>query len=203
MRTRIHTPIARMGLGLLGLALLPGCRLGGTMSVERANENLRRERVELDARLARLEGENAELRVKIAQARRGAAEPPPGVVDATPRCVGVEIDSLSGFAHPSGDPGRVDRIVVYVRPRDGRGRFVQAVGTLVVEAEVGGVPVPALTLDPLALREAYRSSAAGTHYAVELPCSATPGPLRLRVTFLDAQTGAEHKARRDADPLRP
>jgi hypothetical protein len=99
-----------------------------------------------------------------------------------------------------------------VVPTDAYGRFVQVVGTLVVEARAvpatgatdAGAPVLSTTLRPGAVRDAYRSGLTGTHYSVELPLSgpAQAGDVMLRASFTDALTGATHTANL-VRPVRP
>ena len=143
-----------------------------------------------------------------------------------PRIASIEIDMLSGpvadSQTPAGSDGR-RTVAIYVRPLDGRGRFLQATGTLNVEiarleslgGAAGGTPAagdsassadaPArvltrATLQPLALREAYRSGFTGTYYVVELSVPAAdlapPGQLLLRATLEDAVGLSRHDASR-------
>lgn len=123
--------------------MLGGCRAGGSKSVEQANDDLRRENLELKKQVETLSGERDELRVKLADEARvreaaltgGAAELglSAEALAALPRCIGIEIDGLSG-AVPAEGNGPVKGVVVYIRPFDGKKRFVQAVGTMRVEA---------------------------------------------------------------------
>jgi hypothetical protein len=87
-------------------------------------------------------------------------------------------------------------------PRDGRGRFTQIVGQVLVD--VTAVPSPEASIDsgapmarrecsPAELRNAYRDTILGTCYEVDLvgaaPSSGEPS-LLVRVRFTDAVTGA-------------
>lgn len=178
--------------------------MGGGSSASAENDRLRRERLELQARVADLEAQRDELRAKLAEAGRGGPLPPEAL-EALPRIASVEIDALSG-ARPAGQAGPITGVEVALRPLDGRRRFVQAVGTLVVEADllppagVSDAPrrVLSRTLGPAELREAYRSGIAGTRYSVELPAeppiTARSGTLVVRVELRDALTGESHRA---------
>jgi len=181
-----------------GVAVLVSCRAGGGASVERVNDQLRRKALELEDRVAVLQGENAELAAKLVEserARSGAL--PKDVLEAIPRCVGVTIGGLSGLQPAKhGSPAMV---IVDVEPTDAHGRFVQIVGTLTVEARalpaVGsgvpeGAPITAV-LTPAQVREAYRAGVMGPRYTVELPAGemARRGDLIMRISFSDALTG--------------
>lgn len=190
-------------LGLV-MAALVGCRVGGG-GIEAENDRLRRERHDLGERLAALEADRQELLAKVHELNRTReAALSPDVLDALPRIAGIEIDALSGLL--PAEPGRdADSVAVYVRTLDGRRRFTQAVGTLVVRVELLP-PVSqsepgrssTLTLSPGQVREAYRSGLTGTHYTVELPlavpASDRRGTLVVRAELADALTGAVHKA---------
>jgi len=178
--------------------LLSACRAGGSMSVERANDELRRRNLELEDRVAALEGTNAELGVKLEEsegARKVAL--PQDVLEAMPRCVGIQIGSLSGIERARA--GRPARAIVDIEPTDARGRFVQIVGTLTVEAVVlppagvdnGSVQRFTAVLSPSQVRDAYRAGLLGTRYSVELPVQnvPVPGDVVLRAQFTDALSG--------------
>lgn len=191
-----------LGLTAVGVG---GCglRYGGS-SQDKVLADLRGQNAELRERVAGLERERDELVVKLgAGAQPGGA----GAADAAlaaqiaaamPAVVGVEIDGISGPA-----PREPGKVVVYVLPRDGRGRFTQVVGTLAVrvfvregteEREVGGVE-----LSPAQLRDAYRSGFAGTNYMIEVDVGeAKPGAtLVMRAELMDLLTGKRHEAMRE------
>lgn len=193
---------------MLALAHLAGCRVGGYSKPERENESLRARVKDLSEQLALASAERDELRVKL----KSSIEPAAGaaaaeVAAATPRVVAMEIDTFSGYV-PSNEKLPATGVVAYLRTLDGRRRFTQAVGTLVVEiwsspdvGGSGGSPLSRLTLSPAQVREAYRSSLTGTHYAVELllpsPLARTPGAPDanvLRATFTDAMSGEAVRA---------
>lgn len=196
-------------------AFLAGCRAGG----ESAGDVLRKQNMELQSQVAQLEKDASELRAKIAEMvglKSGTAKSAE-VVEATPRVASIEIDFLSGPTADSSSPPQSDRnrtVAIYIKPLDGRGRFIQATGTLTVEVsrlislESDGqassdAPAKMLagrTLEPLQLRDAYRAGFTGTYYVVELPVPASdlqpPGQILLRARFADAITGASFDASR-------
>ncbi len=208
-------------IGLLCLAGLvsPGCRTGG----ESSGDVLRRQNMELQKQVAQLQSDAGELRAKLAELTGGGSAGKSGeVAEALPRVASIQIDFLSGPVSDSSEPptsDRMRRVVVYVKPLDGRGRFVQATGTLTAEVSrltpvtagaQAGTTQPATllasrTLKPLELRDAYRTGMTGTYYAAgfEIPAAqlTPPGQLLLRAEFSDGVTGARFEASRIV-PLR-
>jgi len=198
--------------------VLAGCRTGG----ESSGDVLRKQNMELQTQVAQLQKDASELRAKLAElvgGSGGGASKSPEVAEATPRVASIEIDFLSGPTADSSSPPQSDRnrtVAVYLKPLDGRGRFIQATGKLTVEvsrltsltpigSESPGGDSPARllaskSLGPLQLRDAYRAGFTGTYYVVELPVPASdlqpPGQLLLRAHFSDAITGASFDASR-------
>lgn len=173
------------------LLLLAGCnlRIGGSEGLDKVADDLRAQNHSLRDELAAAEAERDELRAKLAALSRDTAE----VAEATPRIAGIELDSLSGLS-PDGKS-----FLFYVRPYDGRRRFLQAVGELTLTVEREGSPIAGpLVLSPAQLRDAYRSGFTGTHYSAELPAPAhgLAGELTLRAALNDAATGLTHSATR-------
>lgn len=210
---------ARLAARLAGPAVvfsiaLAGCRAKGK-DFENENDALRRRVVELETELAAANARSTEMLAKYEEMKRATADVTgQQVIDALPRCAGLTIDRFSGWVDADGD-GVLDSIDIYVRPYDGRRRFVQVAGTLTVEAAAlgaagSGEPPRTLgvaTLSAADLREAYRSSPLGTHYTVHLPVSAAdapePGTLVIRAVLLDAVSGLEHKDERLVEPPSP
>lgn len=206
--TMRHATRVMVLLGAIScITALPACRVGGYSKPERENESLRTRVKDLSEKLALASAERDELRVKLwntLEPAGGAAKVE--VIAATPSIVALEIDSFSGYV-PADEKLPATGAVAYVRTLDGRRRFTQAVGTLIVEiwsnpaTDMGGAPLSRITLTPSQLREAYRSSLTGTHYAVEL---LLPSPIVrsatvadtsvLRATYTDAITGEVVKA---------
>ena len=215
MNTRIHRTIvcapAVTAAGLLSFAVgaCNSAHVGGASAPAAANDALRSQVLALEDKVRALEAERDELKAKLSEEQRvRAGALSEEVVAAIPRCAGIDIGSLSGF-EPA-DPAKPPTMVVaYIDPHDGRGRFVQMVGTLKVAATLTppagqqGEPrqLGAITLTPARLRDAYRSGVTGTHYTVEIPLSeadaakAREGELLVTAEFLDAITGRAHQAR--------
>lgn len=195
------------------LVVLAGCRTGG----ESAGDVLRRQNLELQAQVAQLQKDASELRAKVAELTGGSGTKSAEVTEATPRVASIEIDFLSGPTQDSSAPPRSDRnrdVAIYIKPLDGRGRFIQATGTLTVEvsrlislnatdqasADTPARQLASRSLDPIQLRDAYRAGFTGTYYLVNLPVPASdlqpPGQILLRARFSDAITGASFEASR-------
>lgn len=180
---------------------LGGCL--GSIS-ESEGERLRRRVAELERELTEARAYGSELETKLADANRAREEAlPQDVLDALPRCAGVEIDPLSGPV--GGEPGR-EILLLFIKPFDGQRRFVQVAGSLRIDATLippmpeGGSPtgIGHVSLGPRELREAYRSSFVGTHYSVELPLPQPPGDatLLVRAELVDALSGRRFAAER-------
>ncbi len=198
--------------GLAGLAVLVGC--SGPKDFDNENDTLRKEReallVENADLAARLEEAEAKLAEIVATSDLAKREDPEGVAGATPRCAGLSFGRLTGPADRDEAIG-ADVVEVYIRPFDGRRRFIQITGWVSATVDLlplpdpatGAVPEPrrlgAIELTPEQVREAYRSSPLGTHYTVEIPLDVPNAPLVgevvVRVGFRDAQTGRQHSAR--------
>lgn len=184
-----------------------GCRVGGNRDVEKVNDELRRENLDLKKQIETLTRDRDDLRAKLAeesQARLGALKPE--VLEALPVCAGLEIEKLSGL-EPAERTVPATGVVAYLRPVDARGRVVQIVGTMDVEATwlAGGAgkgesprTIARARLSPAELREAYRSGMMGSGYTVELPLDQPiadrAGTLVIRAEFADALTGKVWKA---------
>lgn len=201
------------GAGALSL-LLAGCgsaTIGGAKGFSTANDELRTKVAALEAENAQLKAIRTELEGRLAQEQRvreGLVSQ--DVLAAMPACSGIAIDSLSGLFPASNDVAPTT-CNIYIKPFDGRQRFVQIVGTVRAEVhaldpaaaaqDAGKSPVTigTLTLTPAQLREAYRSGLTGTHYTLEVPITSPDASLHkadlvIRVQFEDALTGKVHEA---------
>jgi hypothetical protein len=206
-----YTPLLCLAL-LAPAALLPACglRYGGS-SQDKVLANLRGENATLREQVTNLEREREEWRVKaLANAATSGALPAASpatdeaaqlaaqVAAALPAVVALEVDALSGPA-----PRDPSKFIVYVQPRDGRGRFTQVVGRLTVRV-LAQDPVERelarADLSPIELRDAYRSGFVGTNYTIELPMSAAnaqdASSLLIRAELTDLLTGQTHRAER-------
>lgn len=203
---------ARIGLAAVLLAGALGAAACRAKPKDFDNENdaLRRRVASLEAELADTQARSREIEARYeAILRAGQAPLAPDVADALPACAGVAIERLTGLVDTDQD-GRADAIDVYIRPFDGRRRFVQIVGavsidafTLPVAVGAGTAPDPvrlgAASLSPMDLRDAYRSSPLGTHYSVRMPIAPRDkdaGSVVVRVEFRDAISGLIHRAER-------
>lgn len=188
-RAGVRSIVIVSGLGIA----LGGCRIAAPT----AADDVRRENAALKERVSQLEARTSELEAKLAAkaANAEAAE----IAKATPAIAGIEIDRFTGFGltDPAGKPRRV---TVYVKPYDGRRRFVQAVGTLLVEARAkDGTAIASRSLSIADVREAYRSQVTGTYYAIEIdvPEYRVGEVASVRAVLHDLLTGARHEATRE------
>lgn len=194
------------GLLLFLATALAGCG-GNAAAVAAENDRLRRELLDTQKQLDAAMDRASELEVSL----RSLADRPEGVsaevFEATPRVQEIEIDRLSHARDSDGD-GYAESIIVYVRPLDGRGRFLQIAGEVTVVAAVlpadqNAITIARQTFTPAAVRDAYRSGITGTHYTFELPIDPTTATdqatCTARVTFADPLTGVEHDAQREIE----
>lgn len=207
MRLEATGLIIRLTLTALLCSGLGGCRSGGNYLNE--NDRLREQVLDLEAQTAALAQRNRELMLALDR----AAEPPEGVradvAANTPRLASISLGRLSHLKDDDND-GRPDRLYAYVQPEDGLGRFLQIVGDLVIHVaclpeESDAITLHRSTLGPAALREAYRYSFAGIHYAVDVPLEISDSiaaeialgqSVVVRVVFTDGYTGETFDAER-------
>ncbi|MHC4787204.1 MAG: coiled-coil domain-containing protein [Planctomycetota bacterium] len=188
------------------LALLAGCG----KKASRQNDLLRARVLDLEAQVEQLTDRNRELETALGQAEAGPGTLPEEVRANIPHVVRVEIDRRSHALDEDGD-GRADGLLVYVKPADGLGRFVQLVGRLGVRAvdlppDADPVSLGQVSLGPTEVRESYRTSFLGTHYSVTLPLTLPAdrpdGPCTVHVVYEDGRSGRSVDAQRQID-LRP
>lgn len=211
------------GRATLLLALLVGSLGGGcgkaTVLNPSPGDALRAENQSLREQVDRLGLEVKELQTRVAEARKagsssGAVVGPralaPEVDDAIPRLASVMIEGASDVIQRGSAPGPAATLRLWLLPRDGRGRFLQIVGTLTVgvscvRAGESPVEVARATFAPGAVRDAWRSGFMGAHYAFEVPLELAAAvaecPLTVSIRFDDALTGVSFEdARRLAPP---
>lgn len=164
-------------LAAMGVAI-GGCRLGGSVSTETALNQLRAENAELKTKVAKAEGEAAELRSKL-EVRNETTLP-----RTLPVCVGIEIGGLSSWSKDR------EHFELLVQTLDGRGRFVPVAAEITVTSE--GSPFVPVKLGADAVREAYRSGVMGTYYLVRVP-RIQVGKV-MKVELVDEVTGKKHEA---------
>lgn len=196
MRSRCSA-VTRALSGAAALGVLTGSLAGCRILAPTEADATRQENAALKERVAVLEAKTSELEAKLSA--RAANADDAEIAKATPVVAGVELDRLTGFG-PADPAGKAGRLAVYVKPFDGRRRFVQAVGTLLVECRAAdGSVVASRTLSVAEVREAYRSQVTGTHYeaAIEVPPERVRDVASLHVVLHDLLTGARHEATRE------
>jgi outer membrane murein-binding lipoprotein Lpp len=198
--------VARIITVVVLLALLAGCG----KKASQQNDLLRTQVMDLEAQVERLTDRNRELEAALAQAEAVPGTPPEEVRANIPHVVRVGIDRRSHALDEDGD-GRADGLLIYVKPADGWGRFVQLVGRLSVHAadlppDADPVSLGRVNLVPTEVRESYRSSFLGTHYRVivpvTLPADRPDGSCTVHVVYEDGRSGRSVSAQREID-LRP
>ncbi|MFO0830648.1 MAG: hypothetical protein U0637_02280 [Phycisphaerales bacterium] len=197
-RTRHHIPAA---FCVLVAATIPSCgklRYGGSLSQDQALAALRAENHSLRDQLAARDRQITELQAKVT----GPLDP--AALRAIAATASIEVDAFSAVEPGPHDPS----VVLYLRTLDGRGRFVQATGSLTVTLECQGGPTTLSTtqvhsFSPQQVQDAYRSSFMGTYYLVRIPFPAPVDKelgLIAKVSFQDAVTGAQLTAQRQLFP---
>ncbi len=200
--------VTSRGALLLTLVALSFAAAGCGSGAKRAsleNDRLRAEALDLKDRIVGLEKRNAELEAELL---RASAEPRSLAEEYranAPHVASISIGRLSHARDDDGD-GRPDTLVLYVKPSDGLDRFVQMVGHLSAHAAIlptngDAVTIGRANLGPAEVRQAYRSSALGTHYTVTLPIESPPDAqtttVIAQVEFTDAYDGRVLTARSD------
>jgi outer membrane murein-binding lipoprotein Lpp len=198
--------VARFIVSVGCALLLAGCG-SNAQRVATENDRLRSSVADLQDDVAALEARNTELEAEMAA--QNASEPARAVAEEirlnTPRVASVDIGRLSHLVDDDGD-GVPDTAVLYIEPRDGRGRFIQIVGNLdanvaLVPAQGDAMTLGRVRLAPAPLRDAYRSSFTGTHYTIRVPLEVSPGSASdlecaVRITFHDGLSGRDLTASR-------
>ena len=189
---------------------LTGCR-SKPKNFDNDNDALRRQVAELETQLAQMTAERNEFEAQLIELGRvreaGSGDLGADVIAALPRCAGIRIGRYSGLVDRDDLEGP-EAIAVYVNTFDGRQRFVQVVGRLTIEVTelppVDGSDdrpprvLGEVVLEPADLRDAYRSSPAGTHYTVRIPLPAPQGPVAgtvvIRAELQDLVSGMRFDA---------
>jgi outer membrane murein-binding lipoprotein Lpp len=161
-----------------GCALLVMCLSAcsiGPRNFENENDRLRRENLTLKRQVEQLQTEVEAMDAALAAAEQrntnGAKTLPEDVRRPVP--VRIKLGRFSGPVDQNGD-GQAELLRLYLQTLDTQDRFVQAIGRLKVSASrlTPGQPARTILTAPVsaaAFDAAYRSSAAGTHYTIELP----------------------------------
>ncbi|MCI0674491.1 MAG: hypothetical protein L0Y42_01810 [Phycisphaerales bacterium] len=191
----------------LALAALTSTSCSNTKEVSKANNELRMKNVELQSQVDDLSRRNKELQIELERSSAVPSTLPEDIRANTPHVTAIKIDGIS-HVRDSDNDGRPDRLVIYLQPTDGRGRFTQLVGSVSVNAAL--VPadgeaqtVGRVTLNPAEVRDAYRSTITGIHYTIEVPIQLPDLPagkgdqkLVASVAYDDGATGQRLTAER-------
>jgi hypothetical protein len=192
--------IARSIALLAACACLFSCSSGKRIS--QANDLLRRRNHDLEQEVVALKRRNAELESELKVAASQPQEMTAELRAATPRIAEISIGRLTHI-RDSDKNGVPDTLVVYIHPVDGRGRFTQMVGSITATAAI--VPddgdaqtIGRVLLDPVEVRDAYRSSFTGQHYVAEIPVMTDhrSASVLVRIAFEDGLTGQTLSAER-------
>lgn len=191
-------------------ASLMGCSSARVM-MPTDNDGLRREVQTLREQVSTLEAQRAELQQQLAAATKPIAEA--GTVDAeiaeaTPQLVSLTLEAGSHFASKgTASEPTVCEAVMYVKPTDGRGRFMQIVGrarasAFQLHADGRVVNLGSAQWNPIEVRDAWRDGMFGAHYTLRLPLAAEGwscggGPVTVRVEFISQPDGRTFSAQRE------
>jgi len=174
---------------LAGLIATAGC---DTRS-RRAPPRLRTENAALEQTIQSLEARNRELEGTLNAIETEAAMAP-GTASQAPQVATLAVSPMSGF-EPGAASGEVI-LEVHVEATDGRQRPIQLVGPLeaqVLRPRPDSPPevLADVTLDPAAVRNAWRSSLFGSTYLVPITMlqPETDQPLLVHVFHNDLRTG--------------
>ncbi len=194
--------LARMKVSAIILCLsaalvLTGCRIGGSDSTEDVLNQLRAENAELQKQIKTLTQERAELQAKVGTSKEAVRTLTTQEMAALPRCTSISIDSLSGIA------ARTGKLDFYVKTIDGKHQFVQVVGNMSLRIARGSESIFEKKLNPIELRDAFRSNFSGTYYLIDagerLPADVQGATFEVK--FEDALTGTTHAASGTFDEL--
>ncbi len=170
--------------------ILTGCRIGGSDSTEAVLNQLRAENSDLQKQVKSLTQERAELQAKLGTSIETSRTLTTQEMAALPRCSSISIDSLSGIAPRTG------QLDFYVKTLDGKHQFVQVVGNMSLRILKGTELVLETKLNPIELRDAFRTGFSGTFYLFAAG-KRLPSDLvgtTFEVKFDDALTGTTHIA---------
>jgi cell division protein FtsB len=213
---RVAATALTLSAAAIAIAVVTACsRTAG--GFENDKERLRYDLEQTQAALEQVRRERTELRAKLRElsSRLDAAsgDAAADVIDAMPRAASLDFERLTSLVDRDGQPG-FESVDVYLRPLDGRGRFVQVAGHMRVQAflqpaDAAGERelIAERVLAPADLRDAYRSTLLSVHYAVPLvferPLAESiadrrgNGAVLLIARFDDAVTGLAHTATRE------
>lgn len=184
-------------LAAAGLLAVAGCsvKLLAPTAADSLREQVSAQAVRIEAlerRERELEAQVRSLSLAADPARRGLSAE---AELARPRLASISLGGASALR--SGAAGA--ELAIHLEPRDGRGRFLQIVGSLELEATLlplGGEPrlLGRWSYGPLAVRDAWRGGLTGGHYTFREPVSlphGLPAPTEIvvQLRFEDAIDG--------------
>jgi len=175
------------------------------------NDGLRREVQALREQVSALEAQRAELQQQLAAATTPIAEVgtlDAQVAEATPRLVSLVVEGASHFrAGGSASGTSTCEAVIYIKPTDGRGRFMQIVGrarasAFQLHADGRVASLGAAEWGPIEVRDAWRDGIFGAHYTLRLPLAAegwtcAAGTVTVRVEFASQPDGRTYASQRE------
>jgi cell division protein FtsB len=184
-------------LAAMGLLAIPGCSV--KLLAPTAADSLREQVSVQAARIEALEQRERELEAQV-RSLSLEADPARGGLSAEaelarPRLAAISLGSASALRSGAAGP----ELAIHLEPRDGRGRFLQIVGSLELEATLlplGGEPwlLGRWSYGPLAVRDAWRGGLTGGHYTFREPVSLpdglfAPTEIVVQLRFADAIDG--------------
>jgi hypothetical protein len=191
---------ARLIVLFAALACLFSCSSGKRIS--QANDILRRRNHDLEQEVQALKRRNAELESEINAVASQPDDVSPELRAATPHVTEISIGRLTHIRDTDKN-GEPDTLMAYVQPVDGRGRFTQMVGTItatvaIVPDEGEAQTIGRTLMDPVEVRDAYRSSFTGQHYLVEVPVTTDhrSASVVVRISYDDGLSGRTLSAER-------
>jgi len=187
-----------------------GCSSARVM-VPSDNDGLRREVQALREQVSALQAQRAELQQQLAAATKPIAEAgsvDAQVAEATPQLVSLSVESGSHYLSSGSASGHSTcEAVIYIKPADGRGRFMQIVGrarasAFQLHADGRVVSLGTAQWDPIEVRDAWRDGIFGAHYTLRLPLAAEgwscgAGPVTVRVEFISQPDGRTLSGQRE------
>ena len=183
---------------LLVIGALLGSLSGGCKSPDKANIVLRKDKQELEAKLADLRGQH-----DAAMARLAAYERQTGTVESLPNerlgqlftVHKIDLGQLTGGTDLDIKSPGDEALRVYLVPMDETGEYLKATGHVVVEAfdlsRASDNRIGRWEFGPEQLKDAWRSFLRLNAFVLNCPWQTVPerAGLAVKVTFTDALTG--------------
>ncbi len=197
-------PSARAMVAILLLAV----STGGGCGPNRVNVQLRKDKQQLEERLAHLQtrADADRLRIQSLQDRVGTVPTlPQAKLDAMFTTHGIELNRFSGAVDLDPTKPGDEGIKVYVSPLDEEGDPIKATGHLTIEAfDLTGDPPRRLarkTIDPAELKQLRRDFGLLHAFVVTLPWQVQPRhqQVLIQASFVDVLTGRKYAAEHRVD----